>query len=172
MASCRESAFALGLCCCFRHGSVFIVSAKIRFFPLNHQMFSQKLLGVNDIFNGMICRGGPCARPHPAWHHRVVGMRFRQFMPRTCVVAIRVADGHRARPCKSLVVFSGLLHHLNGFSASLLNDHLARLSLADALALEVVKLNLFAAAVNGQVGDTSSRSRIQAASESRVPSSK
>ncbi len=56
------------------------------------------------------------------------------IMSYACVFAIRVADGHGARPCTLLSV-DFLLHHLlHGFSASLFYYHLAWLSLADALA--------------------------------------
>ena len=128
----------------------FIVSAKIRLFPLNHQMFSQKLWLINDICNGMTCRGGPCARPHPEWRKRRSAMSIH---PCCISVSIRVADGHRARPCTSFVVVGCLFHHFHGFSAFLYDHHLAGLSLADALALEVEYLFLLVVVVYGQVGD-------------------
>ena len=50
----------------------------------------------------MTCRGGPCARPHPEWRKRRSAMSIH---PCCISVSFRVADGHRARPCTSSVVY-------------------------------------------------------------------
>ena len=111
-------------------------------------MFCQKLWDM--YYKTAICIAG--AGPVPV---RILdGENIRlQCKLRCKSFAIRVADGHRARPCTSFVVVGGLFHHFHGFSAFLYDHHLAGLSLTDALALEVEHLFLLVVVVYGQVGD-------------------